>query len=79
MLKDLVKTLPVQLGNHRNALKTALSQIPAPFPSQHLFQTLPGRQEISDVVSGLGQLSSREFVHPAPITALGALIKLNTH
>ena len=78
MLKDLVKTQPIQLGNHRNALKAALRQIPTSFPPQHLLQALSGWQKVADVVGGIRQLDISEFVHPAPVTALGALVQLNT-
>ena len=79
MLEQQVIALAVEVGEHRDAAKTALGQLPALFALEHGFQPISGRQQVAHVPCRIGQLDIGEIFNPTPVRALGLLVELHPH
>ena len=79
VLERLGEAEPIQLCDHRDALKTALGEVPSPFPPQHHFQPLPCWQQIPHIVSGVGELRFGQLFNATPVTALGTFVEFDAN
>ena len=79
MLKDRTVLEAIEIREDWDATEASLRQAPALFTNKHLLKPIARRQQVAHIVGGVSQLLITELINPAPVTALGLLIEVNTY